>query len=147
MRVEPKTEAEVQEANLLPAGVYDFEVAEAEEGMSKAGNDMVTLKLRFERPEGGTVSILDWLVATDGMAYKTRHFAETTGMLNDYERGEMLAHQMIGKTGTAKLGITPAKGEYRAKNSVLDYLPQSGASASMNGSKPKTDDFDDSVPF
>lgn len=146
MRFEPKTEQEVQEANLLEPGVYDFEVMEAEEGTSKAGNDMVTLKLRLESPDGRSVTALDWLVATDGMAYKTRHFAETTGQLSDYERGELLAHKMVGRTGSAKVGIAPAKGEYRAKNSINDYVGVAGSnSAPSKTSGPEL--VDDEVPF
>lgn len=122
MRFEPKSAQEVDEAGLLDPGLYDFEVMEAEDKESKAGNDMVALGLRIEDHNGRGLKVLDWLVATDGGAYKVRHFAESVGLLAEYERGDMPAGLMIGKTGRCKITIKPANGEFRAKNAVADYV-------------------------
>jgi hypothetical protein len=40
MRVEPKTEAEIQTMNLREAGEYDFAVVDATEKLSTKGSDM-----------------------------------------------------------------------------------------------------------
>lgn len=142
MRFEPKTAAEIDEAGLLAAGVYDFEVMEAEDTTSKAGNDMAAIVLRIEDSEGRCFKVQDWLVATDGGAYKVRHFAEATGLLAEYEKGDMPAGFMIGKTGKAKIAVKPAEGQYRAKNTVADYV-LGGAVATSSAPK----DLDDSIPF
>ena len=147
MRFEPKTEAEVQEAGLLEPGTYDFEVVKAEDKVSNSGNDMAELLISIERHDGRSVTVKDFLVAVDSMAYKLRHFAESVGLLASYERGEMIASQMEGLSGTCKIGIEPAKGDYRAKNKVIDYLPQSGTATTGNGSKSKADLVDDEIPF
>lgn len=142
MRFEPKTAAEIDEAGLLAAGVYDFEVMEAEDTQSKAGNDMAAIVLRVEDENGRGFKILDWLVATDGGAYKVRHFAESVGLLSEYEKGDMPAPMMVGKVGRAKIAVKPADGQYRAKNTVADYVLDSAPSM-----KSKRDDIDDEIPF
>jgi hypothetical protein len=122
MRFVPKTAQEIESANLLDPGLYDFEVMEAEDKVSKAGNDMVALGLRIEDHEGRGHKILDWLVSTDGGAYKVRHFAESVGLLAEYEKGDMPAGYMIGKTGRCKITIKAATAEFGAKNAVADYV-------------------------
>ncbi len=144
MRFEPKTAQEIDEAGLVDPGVYDFEVMEAEDTTSKAGNDMVALGIRIEDGNGRGLKILDWLVATDGGAYKVRHFAESVGLLAQYEKGDMPAGMMIGKTGRAKIGVKPAEGQYRAKNTVQDYVA-GGAGALSTFAKGGLED--DEIPF
>lgn len=140
MRFEPKTAQEIDESGLLDPGLYDFEVMEAEEKTSSKGNDMVALAIRVEDNDGRGFKILDWLVATEGGAYKVRHFAESVGLLAEYEKGDMPAGVMIGKTGRCKLGIKPAEGQYRAKNTVADYV-----GAAVEGEKVR--ELDDEIPF
>lgn len=142
MKFEPKTAQEIDESGLLPAGVYDFEVMEAEDTTSKAGNDMAALVLRVENDDGRGFKILDWLVATDGGAYKVRHFAESVGLLAEYEKGDMPAGVMIGKIGRAKIAVKPAEGQYRSKNVVADYV--SGGAVAPAASRGMADD---EIPF
>lgn len=141
MKLEPKTEQQINEAGLLAPGVYDFECVEAEDTESKAGNDMAAIQIRID---GHPLKIADWLVATEAMAFKVRHFAETTGLLAEYEAGDLPAEMMIGKIGRVKIGIRPAEGQFRAKNNVVDYVPDGGAVAT-----PKTPPIedDDEIPF
>lgn len=140
MKFEPKSAKEIDELGLLPAGVYDFVVAEAEDTQSKKGNDMAVVKLLIDGPDG-EIKVVDYLVAIDSMAYKIRHFAEAVDLLAEYEKGEMPAEVMVGKTGKCKLVIAPPKGEYRAKNTVSDYISDSNPPA------PKAEVLDDEIPF
>lgn len=142
MRFEPKTSQEIDESNLLDPGLYDFEVVEAADKISRTGNEMVALALRIEDHNGRGNKILDWLVATDGGAYKVRHFAESTGLLAEYEKGNMPAEFMVGRTGRCKLSIKPATGEYRAKNTVADYI-----GAAVEPVTKTTTMVDDEIPF
>lgn len=150
MRFEPKTQKKIDEESLLPAGVFHFLVASAEDKQSKAGNDMAEIKIKIEDEGGRTFTVIDYLVATDGMAYKLRHFAESTGLLAEYEKGEMEALIMEGRTGQCKIAVEPAKGTYRAKNVVTDYVvgaeagPVKGAAAPANFDRK---DLDDEIPF
>lgn len=144
MRVEPKSEAEIQALNLRNPGEYDFAVLEAEEKLSQKGNEMVELKIQMEDSEGRRFTLFDYLVSIDSMAYKVRHFAEATGLLPEYEKGDMAAEYMIGRTGRCKVGVQPAKGAYPAKNVVADYIAIAGSPAPAA----KTAELvDDEIPF
>lgn len=145
MRVEPKTEAEVSEAGNWPRGTYDFEVSEAVEKTSKTGNEMVELVVKVYDNEGKYRKIYDYLVSTDGAAYKVRHFAGATGLMKDYEAGLLNARDMIGKTGRCEVVIKKAQDGYPAKNSISDYIaPEDGAVAPSS----KTAELiDDEIPF
>lgn len=141
MRVEPKSEKEIQEMNLRDPGEFDFLVDAAEEKRSQKGNDMVELKLKMEDGQGRTFFLYDYLVSTDAMAFKLRHFAKSVGMLTEYEKGEMEAMHMEGRTGKCKVGTQPAKNGYPAKNIVTDYLFADGEEV------PAKQLQDDEIPF
>ncbi len=69
MRFEPKTEAEC--ANLLPKSICFFEVQDAKDTSSKAGNDMMVLTLTVTGEGDQQKTITDYLVGQiDSMAYK-----------------------------------------------------------------------------
>lgn len=152
MRFQPKSEEECAAAGLLPKGTYLFEVAEASETIAKSsGNDMIALRLECHGDDDQKRSVFDYLVASDGSAPKIRQFAVSVGMLDQYERGELKAEDMIGRTGTAKIYIKQDKsGQYPDKNAVGEYVkPQAkgnGSAAPMT--KPATKDLvDDEIPF
>lgn len=154
MRFEPKTEKEIAEGNLLPLGNYDFEVAGAEEKTSKSGNDMIELKVRVYDNEGQGRTIFDYLVDTDGAAYKLRHFAYSVGRGPDYEKGELRADALPGLTGKAKVFVKKDKsGQYPDKNAIADYLPPgtalgNGAQAPLTRDpRPEPPAYDPDVPF
>lgn len=152
MRFQPKTEAEVNAANLLPGGEYLFEVSEAEEQKSKAGNDMVKLKLYVFDDEERRHVIFDYLVGTESAAYKLRHFAESIGLIAQYEHGEIRAEQMITRTGKCQVGIQKDKGgQYPDKNVIRDYVIAAPAAsvAKANGTRQAAHapDLDDNIPF
>ena len=76
MRFQPKTEQEVAGDGVWPASEVDFEILEATETVSKTGNEMIKLRVRIYNAEGRSKTLFDYLVATEGWAYKVRHFAE-----------------------------------------------------------------------
>lgn len=148
MRFQPKTEEEIAVANLLIGGDYPFEVVNAEEQTSKAGNDMVKLRLNVINAEDRGHTIFDYLVGTEGAAYKLRHFAESVGLLAEYERGEMTADQMVGRSGTCQVGIQKDKsGQYPDKNVIRDYVVPKKNGNGADKPKSAKDDFDSEIPF
>ena len=153
MRITPKTEAEVQEAGLLTAGEHPFEVLEAAEKQSKAGNDMLAMKLGIDT-EDGKRAVFDYL--GEFAEYKLRHFFDTIGQLEMYESGNIDAEALVGCTGVARIVIQPAKDGYDAKNSVKDYVkrdarPKQMAPKSATKKAAKSvaakDMPDDDIPF
>lgn len=149
MRFQPKSEDEINAANLLAGGDYDFEVFAASEEVSTKGNDMVKLTLHIEGEEGRRHTVFDYLVGSDASMFKVRGFAVCVGLLPQYEMGEMSAESMIGRTGRCQIGIDDKNKAYAPKNVVRMYhKPVNGTAAApvaAKGSAPAM--VDDDIPF
>ena len=152
MRFEPKTRQQLEdeekkrlEESLLPKGTYDFEVFRAEEAVSKKGNDMIALGLRIFAPDGSVPFVNDWLL--EAMAYKLRHFCETTGLLAKYDDGSLCAEDCKHAAGKVQLDIEKAKNNYGPKNVVKDYGagPESDEMPSHKATKDPSEE--DDIPF
>lgn len=166
MRFSPKTEDELARESLLEAGAYPFEILDATDTVSKNGNDMIKLKLNIFGNNGEQVHVYDYLL--EKLAFKLRHFAETTSLLKDYESGQLDSFACVGKTGFVKLDIEEQVG-YSPRNVVKDYVAQKTVTQNGgNGAKKPTGkplhnpahaatmaaqapisaaEFDDSIPF
>lgn len=121
MQFQPKTEKQIQEERVAPEGEYDFEVMAAEEKLSKNGNNMIEVVLNVYRADGSKFALTDFLLATDKMAWKLRHFCESCGILDLYEKGELQAFHCRGLAGRAKL-IQQDSTDYGLQNRVKDYV-------------------------
>lgn len=146
----PKTDEELAAEGLLPKGEYDFEVKEAEETTSKAGNDMIKVRLSVMDDEGSPHTVWDYLL--ESMGYKLKSFADAVGMSNDYSSGNLSASEMEGRAGRVKIDIDPEKNGYPAKNVVKSYIKAAGHSAARapgGGARAKMParDLDDEIPF
>lgn len=120
MKFNPMSEDELARAELLEPGIYPFEVLGASEEISKAGNEMIKVKINVFGLDGRQVHIYDYLM--EKLAFKLRHFCEATGLLEKYEAGTLSELDCELKTGFVKIKIDPANGSYLAKNSVQDYV-------------------------
>lgn len=121
MKFNPKTEREIAEEGLYPEGIYSFEIANAENKVSKSGNDMIQLKIKVYDNDGNFRFVDDYLL--ESMAYKLRHAAVVCGLGDKYESGSLDAFDFVGKTGSLKLTVQKdKKGEYPDKNVVKDYV-------------------------
>jgi len=119
MNFKPKSEQEC--GRLLPEGIFDFEIMDAKEKVSKSGNDMIELKLAIWEGESISCYLFDYLL--ESVAYKLRHCAEACGLLEQYEAGTLQAGKLIGKTGRVKISIQKDKtDQYPDKNNIKDYL-------------------------
>lgn len=156
MKFEPKTEKQIAEEGMMPDGtICDFEVAEAEDTQSKAGNDMIALKLKVWRPNGTTTTMRDWLVST--FQPKILGFAKSIGMRDAYDAGEFDASLLEGKCGKLKVGIDPEKDGYPSRNKVVSYVQGDAApkprrepamAGAGGGPRPRAkSDLDDDIPF
>jgi hypothetical protein len=161
MRVTPisEEEAEAQSANLWPESEYDYEVRDASEETSKnTGNEMIKLEIWVFNQEGGRRLVFDYLVGGEKSAWKVRKFAASCGLLPQFEKGDLIAPEIVGRTGRCKLGIQPAKDGYQAKNVVRDYIKAASAPEaappsrlvprqSLSRVKTPAGDIDDEIPF
>lgn len=149
MTFTPKTEQQLKEKNLWPDGSYDFRVQEAEDSISKSGNEQIKLKLVIFKGEASRF-VFDYLSPL--MEFKLRHFCEATGLLLKYDSGRLTADDMIGREGIVQIRTEPAKGNYEARNGVKDYVVKKSdirrpdkktASLPLATTNPKEDE----VPF
>lgn len=152
MRFTPQTDeqiaAEEAKRQPLPPGVYDCEVKEAEDAVSKAGNDMIALVLRVYAPDGSYRTVRDWLVST--MAGKVKRAAYAFGLDRAYDGGNLGAHDFEGRPGRVKVRIErDATGQYPPKNVVADYpeITASNPPPSASASARKPAMVDDDIPF
>lgn len=148
MRTTPKSEKELAEAGLWPAGTYDFEVLTAEDTTSRKGADMIKLKVKIYNDEGQSQTVFDYLL--DAMAHKLRHAAEAFGLLDEYEAGGFDAIDCEGKTGKVKIKIEKSEG-YPDKNAIADYIVTPSVVGMVKAEKKARvaggGDLDDSIPF
>lgn len=145
MKVTPRTEEDLKSINLIPEGIYNFEVLEATEKLSKSGNEMIELKLGIWDNNGTMRVIFDYLL--DAMEHKLRHFCVVTGLEDKYKSEEITSNDCIGKSGKAHLVIQKGKDKqdgtkYPDRNSVQDYVTDD------KKIEVKKDDFiNDDLPF
>jgi len=158
MRINPITEKQANEQaggfEPWPAGDYDFMVYDASEETSSAGNDQIKLTLHVQNRDGSRRTVFDYLVNAEKAQWKIRHFAEATGMMRQYETGDIKIHDIVNRMGRLKLRVRPARDGYAAQNQVGDYIaadPSAPAArpASRPAQQPATtaETLDDEIPF
>ena len=118
---------------LLPAGVYPFTVIDADERQSKAGNDMIALKLDVFGPKHSR-HVYDYLL--EKMAFKLRHFASSCGVMDAYEKGTIDVDALVGLDGYVKLAIEERDG-YEPRNVVRDYVVKETPGAKLDAKEPR----------
>jgi hypothetical protein len=120
MRFEAKSQQELNESRLLPKGDYDFEIVDAWETHSTAGNEMIELEVRISDGNGLSRKLADYLVPK--RPEKLRHCAAACGVLDRYEAGEVSESDFKGKRGRLKLGVERAKRGFPPRNIIQDYV-------------------------
>lgn len=111
--------------DFVPAGDYTVEILNAEESVSKQGNDLIELKLKIE-PSGAIC--FDNLVFTPNAFWKIDAFRAATGetVVPD-EDVNIECDELIGRTGKARLVVEEYNG--RKRNKVAAWLVSSTPSA------------------
>ncbi len=154
MQFKPKTQEEIMfESNaisLIMPGIYSFEVVEATNKLSKAGNEMIELKLKVWDDNGRERIIFDYLL--ESMAHKLKHFCESAGLLDKYEMGNIDEMDCMGKSGLVDIIIQkgnkkPDGSMYADRNSVKDYLIKEGFTKPKLTLAANNDIIDDDIPF
>lgn len=155
MRFTPKTEEDLagerSKFGPWPNGTYDFEVMEADDATSKAGNDMIVLDLMVYDSHGNNRKVRDWLVET--VAAKLKDACRAVGLHAAYDGGNIAARDFVGRSGKLKLGTQTQEG-FDPRNKVTGYIPTAAAVeakravASTQARKAAmAGDLDDEIPF
>jgi len=127
---------------LLAEGEAEFKVIESEQLISKSGNEMIKLTLNCKDCKENHGTVYDYLVGTEKMKWKIKHFFESVGMEKEYETcEEILPEQLIGKSGKAILKTQQQPG-YDPKTSVKEYIKSDEIKQEIPDLMP-----DDDIPF
>lgn len=148
----PMTEKEDSERNLTEKGDYRFVVDKMLVRRTKdQAHSMVEVEVVLQLPSGEK-KIKDWMVLSDQMKWKLRHFAKSIGQLEKYDLGILEERDCLNQYGLLKLGqklFTPNDGnDPYMVNNVLDYLApqaQTQTIAQIESNPPSFGDKD--VPF
>lgn len=121
MQFNPITEQEFSDRKLLPRGDYDFEILDAWEKTSEAGNPMIEVKVRVSR-NGGSMSrdLSDYLHTK--RPEKLRHCCAACDLMAEYESGSLEEDDFKGKCGRLRLGVERGRRGYASRNVIEDYL-------------------------
>lgn len=139
----------IQNRALLTDGIYPFVVKSVEEQCSKSGILMLKVRLAVVASEHDIRTIIDYLLATEQMMFKLKHFCETIGIADKYEKGGFEPSDCINRSGKVKIGIQKGaakddgSGFYPDKNTVKDYVK----SDEISSPKAKSDEPDDDILF
>jgi hypothetical protein len=122
-----RSRKEIEEGNLLPAGIYDYFVEKAEEKVSSKGNFMICLTLKVHDSMGRQRPVFDNLM--ESFEEKLFSFAESNGFQDSYGQGELSTQMCESASGTVEIIIKPSRidsnnNEWRARNEVKKYLPK-----------------------
>lgn len=137
MRVTPRSEEECKKLafSLLDKGRYQAQLimfnetdAQGRPLVSQTGNAKTDIRLKVWDIQGKEHTIFDNLTDHEKMAYKTRHFAEAFGLVEEYKKGELPGQNKIGELCLIDVTIQKGKarpegGFYDDKNAVVDYMP------------------------
>lgn len=116
---------------VLPAGRYEFEVEQATgkeytpSPTSKIGKCAeIDLRLRVEPADGSPVLVFDRLYSDPKTIWKMTAFAKCVGIFKAGMTPADVLKACTGCIGIADIKVTPASGQYAAKNEVKAYLPK-----------------------
>ncbi len=115
------TREESKRGDLIPDGIYPFEVVDASDEISKAGSEMIKLKLNIFLPDGRERIVFDYLL--EKLPYKLAHFFECIGKWDKYSSGAFSADDCFGMSGEVKIYTQTSKDPaYADKSAVADYM-------------------------
>jgi uncharacterized protein DUF669 len=147
---------------LLKEGIYDAVITASQDTTStNSGNHMMDMTVTVYDKNGKTHDVRDFLVFTKAMMWKVVHFADSAGMLKEYEEGKLCSETAINKRVMVKIVVEqgseipqdklkgkPLGTRYFDKNKIEDYIKkgEKGAKGVPNGDTPPPF-TDDDIPF
>lgn len=154
-------EAMNERFQLIKEGIYDAVVTASQDTTSSKGHAMMDITVAVYDDNGKAHDVRDFLVFTKQMMWKIVHFADSAGMIKEYEEGKLCSETAINKRVQVKIVVEqgseipqdklkgkPLGTRYFDKNKVEDYIKkgEQGATGVPNGDTPPPF-MDDEVPF
>ncbi|HHF7350857.1 TPA: DUF669 domain-containing protein [Legionella anisa] len=152
-------EAMQERFQLLKEGEYDAVITASQDTHSSTGNPMMDMTVTVFDENGRKQDIRDFLVFTPKMMWKIIHFADSAGILKEYEEQKLCSQVAIDNRVRVKIKIEEGKlipvekldgkpmgSKYPDKNKVEDYVKREDWKPL--GHAPNAMKFeDDDVPF
>ena len=106
-------------------GVYPFDVIAADEGVSKTGNDMITVQLQIDVPgRDNPITVYDYLVSTPKALFKIEQFCDAVGL--DFKSGDLEPENILGLSGKAKFILDKPNDNGDRYLKVKQYISDKG---------------------
>lgn len=152
-------EAMQERFQLMKEGEYDAVITASTDAISaNSGNSMMDMTVSVYDENGKSHDVRDFLVFTKPMMWKIVHFADSAGILKEYEEGKLCSEVAIGKRVRVKITVEeggeisqdklkgkPLGSKYPDKNKVEDYIKKEDQKPLEDKQE---DPFqDDDVPF
>ena len=137
----PEDATETNDFQPFPVGEYEAEVIEANQMVSKAGNDMIRLNLVVTNDKGGTTRIYDYIVVPKTL-YKLKSICRCLSIKFDGTLDEQI---LVDKRMKVRVGIDKGDDKYPAKNRIDRYIE--GIGSSSTPAETPTVPKDDDIPF
>jgi hypothetical protein len=129
-------EAMQERFQLLKEGEYDAVITASQDTLSAtSGNPMMDMTVSVYDAQGKSHDVRDFLVFTKAMMWKVVHFANSAGILKEYEEGKLCSQVATGRNVRVKIVVEPGseipedklKGKllgskYPDKNKIEDYV-------------------------
>ena len=129
-------EAMAERFQILKEGEYEAMITASQDTQSiNSGNPMMDMTVTVYDEKGKSHDIRDFLVFTKPMMWKVVHFANSAGILKEYEDGKLCSKLAIEKHVKVKVIIEegreipndklngkPAGSKYNDKNKIEDYI-------------------------
>jgi len=109
----------------VPAGNYPFEVVDAVEDTSKAGNEMIVMELAVDvgRENPLTMKYVN-LVFHKNCYFVINAFCQSTGLTDKWDAGQLDAEDCFGVSGTVKIVPGPEKDDGRQFMEVDQFVTE-----------------------
>lgn len=121
MTFEPKNKKQLADNKPLHSGVFNFEILEAWEKTSQAGNPMFELKVQISNGNGVSRTLADYLLPKGVRAEKLLHCCIACGIREKYDSGSLAPDDFVSRRGRLRLGLEKKKG-FPERNVIEDYL-------------------------
>lgn len=119
MNFAPKTKEQIEDEKLWPKAEYGFEIVDAEEKKSGAGNDMFEIVVRVSNGNGTSRKLTDYLLPK--RAGKLYSCCAAIGLLDKYRSGVLSADDFIGGRGKLLLSVEKGKNGFPPRNVIEEY--------------------------
>jgi len=121
----PEDATEANDFQPFPVGEYEAEVIEADQMVSKAGNDMIRLNLVVTNDKGGTTRIYDYIVIPNTL-FKLKSICRCLSIEFDGTLDEQI---LVDQRMKVKVGIEKGDDKYPAKNRIDRYIDGIGSNS------------------